>query len=202
MATVGSVSSETTVNAGYAFQGLNVNTQAWSTFTMPSPGGRITQLHVYFSAHVATGNGRLVLWDGAGNVLDSVAVNSIPVGSGAAGGQAWRRGTLSGFGVYVKGGSTISIGLWMPGASGFEISSVSGGSSKWNGVGYTGPGNQAGSGSTGIGNLGAYADYTPCLRKVRRGGVWVESPKRIRRAGVWVIGPRYIRRGGAWTQVQ
>lgn len=203
MATVGSVSSEATIpSSGFAFQGLNVNTQAWSTFTMPSPGGRITKLHCYFDAHVASGTGRVVLWDAGGNVLASASVGTVNVGSGTNGGQHWHNAALSGFGVYVKGGSTISIGLFMPGADGFEISSISGGTSRWNGVGFGSPASQAGSGSTGIGSLGAFAEYVPCLRKVRRGGVWVESPKRIRRSGAWVIGPRFIRRSGAWVQVQ
>lgn len=203
MSTVGSVSSESTIpSSGFAFQGLNVNTQAWSTYTMPTPGGWITQLHAYFDAEVASGNGKLVLWDGSGNVITSVAVNSIPVGSNSNGGQAWHHAVLA-TPVYVKGGVTISIGFWMPGASGFVISSLPSGTSSWNGVGFTGPGNQGGSGSTGIAAIGSFADYTPNKVKIRRSGVWNEAPKSIRRTGANVQGPaRWLRRTGAWVRIQ
>lgn len=198
MSTVGNTG---TPGSGWALQGLNVNTQAWSNFTMPSPGGWIKTLHAYFDAEVTSGNGYLVLWVG-GAVFAKVAVNGIPVGSNSAGGQAWHQANLA-TPVYVKGGTSLSLGFWMPGACGFVFSSESGGSSSWNGVGYSSPGSQSGSGSTGVGALGAYADYVPNKLKVRRSGAWVEAPLQVRRSGAWVPAtPLNVRRSGAWTQVQ
>ena len=204
MATFGSVSSESTIpNSGSAFQGLNVNTQAWSNFTMPTPGGWVTKLHVYFDADVTSGNGDLVLWNhNTGTIMGTIPVNGIPVGSNSPGGQAWHNGSFA-TPIYVIGGTPVSIGFWMPGASGFQISSLTGGSSSWNGVGFSSPGNQTGSASTGIGTIGAFGEYTPNLISIRRSGVWQECPLQIRRSGIWVPAtPLKIRRSGAWIQVQ
>lgn len=198
MATVGNTATPT---AGFVFRGINVQNQCWSTFTMPTPGGWITALQVYFDAEAAVGNGFLVLWDGSGNVLGTIAVNSIPVGSNSAGGQAFHSGTFS-TPIYVKGGSTISIGFWMPQSSGFVTSSESGGTSSLN-TSAGAPGSQSGSASTGIGALGANGTYTPNLKKIWRSGAWAEDIRMIRRSSVNKPGtPRKIWRGGAWTVVQ
>lgn len=168
---------------------------------MPSPGGRITSVTAYFGAFTGTGNGYACVWDGSGNLLGTGPINSVPAQSCSAGAQTFRTGVLSGYGVYVKGGTTLNLGFWMPSANGFSTSSEVGGGSSMKIAGSS-PTDLSGGGSTGIGSLGVFGTYVPCLRKIRRGGVWVESPKRVRRSGVWVIGPRYIRRSGAWSQVQ
>lgn len=189
-----------TPTAGFVCRGDGTN-QVWSNFTMPTPGGWVLSVTAYFGAFTGTGNGRGVIWSGGGSVLTSGPINSVPSQSCAAGAQTFRTATFA-TPVYIAGGVNFHMGFWMPSANGFSTSSESGGSSAMKAAGSA-PSDLSGGVSTGIGDLGVFISYTPNLCKVRRGGVWVEEPRRIMRGGNLIPAtPIKIRRAGAWVVIQ
>lgn len=198
MATVGNTN---TPGAGgnFFFQGVNTPpNQVATLFTMPSPGGLITDLNAYFSTEAnGTATCWLMLWDGAGNILADPAV-SVAQGSNSLGGQAWHSASITP--VYVAAGASIFIGFSVPQHNGFVTSTESSGSSLWNTTASP-PAGFTGNSSTGFHAIGAYADFTPLTARVRRSGVWVATGSVfVRRSGVWTQATRLrVRRSGVWV---
>lgn len=194
MSTVGNTTNPT---FGFVFTGTN--NEMGERFTMPSPGGLITNLHGYFSVNSGGPvTGYLCLWDASGNLLADTAV-SVANGTQSAGGQTWHTAALASS-VYVASGATIYLGFWVPKSNGLIFSTYSTSSTEyWNGSFATGGPGALGTTSTGHHDFGAYADYTPSVAHVRRSGAWVSGPPYVHRSGVETSAVAYVRRSGAWV---
>ncbi len=172
------------------------NYQAASSFTMPTPGGLVTELYGFFAAESASGTGYVAMWNSSGSVLASASVGTVAVGTNTVGGQAWHSATLS-TAVFVASGSTIYLGFWMPSASGLLwTDEASGGTGDYYIGGSSGP--TALSGGSADGNaVAAYAVYTPAEAWVNTG-----TPS----APAWTAGAVYVNTGTAsapvWTPAE
>lgn len=173
--------------------------QVATSFTMPSGGGLITNLHAYFSL-VSGGSATAwcCLWDSGHTLIANVPV-SVPNGSASVGGQGWRTAAL-GTPVYVAGGATIYLGFSVSESNGFYSTDNGSGSSVWN-TDATPPGNLSSLSSTPYNSIGAFADYLPVSIRVRRGGAWVQTGEvHVLRSGVQTQATRLaVRRSGAWV---
>jgi hypothetical protein len=168
---------------------------AATSFTTPSGGGiLISTLHGYLDSASGSSTGYLCVWDNSGNLLASVNVGTLAVGSQSAGGQQWYSGNLSSP-VYVAGSTAIWIGFYATGS--LLFSSESGGSSNTKSMGSGGPGSFSGSSSSGIGGVGAYVVYT-------NAGAWVNTGTPS--SPVWTAGPIQINTGTpgspVWTAIE
>lgn len=167
---------------------------AASKFTMPTPGGLITDLHGYFNTHNGSGaHGWLCVWDGGNGAL-LIASNAFIVNNSnaAPGQQQWWHQSLSNP-VFIAGGRSLWIGFHCD--QDLVFSSGSGGSSNVKLMGTGGPGSFGGSGGSGIGIVGAYAEYTPSGCHVQRGSSKVVGVVHVQRGAGKVLGVVHVQRG-------
>lgn len=184
---------------GYYFD-TGVASCRGSKFTMPAGGGFLTDIHAYFSAQNNSATGFTCVWDSGGNLLASVNVGTIGVGSDSIGAQAWRSGNLSSP-VFVAGGATIYIGFSLPQSAGavWTWENASGN------VYYKNSGNP-GSLSTSstystTGPLGAYSNYTPGQWFAYDGASWDNIQGESYDGSNWQFGTLYAYDGTTWQQV-
>jgi hypothetical protein len=171
-----------------------------SQYTMPSPGGLITNLHAFFDTIGGSGaQGWLCIWsDATGALLVNVGIGIISNGTAVAGGQQWWTSAVTP-GVFIPGGTSIWIGGYCN--QGTVFSSGVGGSSQIKSMGTSGPGSFSGHISSGIGTAGAYADYTPGNLHLMRSSAWTTGDSGIMRVGSFGSGATgWVMRGGVWVQ--
>lgn len=183
----------TTPAAGWELVG-SAGSAAATSFTGPSTGAIVTTLHGYFDAGSGNPTGYLVIWDNSGNVLGSVNIGTLPVGSQSAGGQAWHSGTL---GTPVTLTASQVVWLGFVASANLLFSSETGGSSYK--VAMTSPASFTGQVTTGIGAVGAYADYTPPGGKVWNGSAWTAIPPKVWNGSAWVQSNGKVWNGSAWV---
>lgn len=166
---------------------------------MPAGGGLITDVHAYWDAESAPGTGYVCIWNASsGALMASASVGTVGVSGNGWGAQHWHSATL-GTPLWVAGGVGIAIGFWMPQTSGLTASVETGGSS-FSGTQAGSPGTASGP-ATGVGALGAYADYLPLSAHILRGGVWTQcSGVDVLRSSAWgSLQELEIERSSAWT---
>ena len=169
-----------------------------SSFTTPGGAGIIvTTLHAYFDSASGASTGWCCVWDSGGTLLASVNIGSLNVKTGGVGNALdWWSGNLA-TPIWIAPGVSIWIGGYANGSTLFN--SGSGGTSNMKSMGGSGPTSFAGSGSSGIGTVGAYLDYSTGGAYVRRSGVWVPGPANARRGSSNILGVASVRRGAGWT---
>lgn len=181
---------DNTLTSSY-FYDANSNHQFWTNYTMPSPGGVVTDLYAYVGGYNAATTGQLVLWSG-GNVLWSSSSMTFPQGSQAGGGQSWLHASVPS--VFLAGGTSISIGFWAAGA--IIRTSGNAGGTAYAQTGVSSPSTQSGGSVSGTSDLAAYLLYTPSEGYVNTGTS--ASP-------VWTAAPVYVNTGTpaspVWTAV-
>lgn len=165
MATVGNTSAPST-NYDY---GTYSGQQAASWFAMPSPGGSITDIHVYAKTESGSSHsGYVCIWDDSGNLL-TYASCTIP------GSEGWFSGTL-GTPYFIASGTAIWIGVQTSdtSTSGVYIHYNSSGSSTVDMAhNSTRPGALASITQHTSSVMGVYADYTPSEGWIWNGSSWV-----------------------------
>lgn len=197
MAQLGNSSPGTTFNIVGSF-----NQSEGGTYTVPSPGIMVDQLHVNAGANGASSTARCYVWrhsDGVwivrSNTFTLTTTTTQQNPSGVNSNTAvtgWPAG-------FIPAGTVIDIGVWVSSANYNWIGGPSGGSR----IGTGGDGNYVDHGAAvGPGELAAWIIYHNCLTKIRRSGAWVTWPMQVRRSGIWVVPPVKVRRSGVWVQVQ
>lgn len=175
MATLGNT---TTPAHNWFEQGVNTPpNQVATAYTMPSPGGTITELHAYFSLVAGSGATAFIcMWDASGHTILNFWSGAVATGSASTGGQQWNGG-LTNTPVFVSAGTVVYIGFSVQQANGFITTDESSGSSIWNTVAPgAAPGDLgAGFSSTGHFAIGSYAVYTPASAWVWNGSLWVSA---------------------------
>lgn len=192
----------TTPGSGFWFD-TTTNKEFWIArqFTMPYPGGYITDLNVYAAGDGASTTYQIVIWDSSSNIVLQTGNQTLPSGTRAIGGQSWQRVTISPHKYLAPG--NYEVGFWASGAIVWTFEG-SGGVHFVSGISSPQPNTGANDeyGGGGEGEIGAYANYilAPDVR-IRRSGAWVNAnPFFIRRSGVWQqVEAVNIRRSGAWV---
>lgn len=181
-------------------QNTGSQNQIGSQFSMPETG-LIQTLHVYVSGNGGTITGQLVLWDSSGNILGQTGNITFSSGSTGINGQALQSADLL-TPVVVSSGATIYIGFWRASASTANYSWInSGGIISPNPSASTAnvasPGTLA-IGSTGTGQLTAYADYVKGGLGYYSGTAWVKHPLNRWNGSAWQRHPLKKWSGTAW----
>lgn len=179
------------------WNGVNTQNQTALLRTMPEHG-RITHLGMWASARNNPVNARLVIWDGAGNVIGQTAQFSMAARPFAVGENDNHYHPLE-TPVVVASGASIFIGISRDPAGEHQFGRTASGSHR-DDTSSTWPDSLAGNVTDTNGEIGAYADYTTAIARVRRAGSWVVESVRANRAGVQTVAQRTaVRRSGAWV---
>lgn len=202
------VGNNTTPSFGDMHVGLNVQNQVWSTFTMPSPGGLLSDVWCFFDVEQSgPATAYACVWGPTGVLVAYTSIASVPNGNNTTGNEAWRGGnfttvnggdstTAVGSTLFVPSGTSISIGANASQSNGLDVSFASSGASAWGTLSSPVPGNATSGSSTGNGNIGAYCDYTP------GGGAYVNTGTPA--SPTWTLGLAYVNTGTpgspTWTQ--
>lgn len=150
----------------YAWYGTNNINTLVSLVHMPSGiggSGLITSVTVYVAAKNGRGNttARMVVWSGGGNVLAQSGDITLTPGSGTYGGQSYVTGTLS-TPIRVNSGTALYIGMWRHAADSHEWTEDANANVEYSATDSSNtvpPSSE--SFSSGGGNPGIYATYTP-----------------------------------------
>lgn len=196
------VGNNTTPTHNWFEQGVNTPpNQVYTSYTMPSGGGTITQLFGYFVLVAGSGSTAFVcVWNASGSTILCFWSGAVPTGSTGAGNQQWNGGNVNSP-TFIAGGTVIVIGFSVQQANGFIASDESSGSSSWNTVAAgSAPGPLTGGSSSGFNAVGAYANYTPGEGWVWNGSAWVNGPIVVWNGSAWA-NPTGIQvwNGSAWV---
>lgn len=157
--------------SAYEFTGLNTdNMIAQALATMPELGD-VTSISCFFGGDGATVAAKLAIWDSSGNLLAATPQFTAPSGSQSVGGQSWQTQSLSAA-LRLTAGQQVFIGWWRAPSGGAVWSYLASGDHKHKTDTSGNVGTLSGNTDHAVGNIGAYATYTP----VSLGKVFVSTP--------------------------
>jgi hypothetical protein len=193
MATVGNTGTTSTNSDFGTFSGQ----QAASWFAMPSPGGSITDIHVYARTESGSSHaGYVCIWDNSGNLLTSASC-TIP------GSEGWFSGTL-GTPYFIASGTDIWIGVQTSDTSTsgvFAHFNNSGSSTVDFAHNATRPGALTNIVQHTSQVMGAYANYTPSEAWIWNGSAWVPGEVVVWNGSSWANPTELaVWSGSAWVQ--
>lgn len=177
------------------------------SFTMPSPGGYITDASAYFDL-VSGGPATcyVCVWDNSGALLGSASVGSVSNGTTGVDAQHWHSGTFAGNGIFVASGATFWLGIWTPGNCVWTTESTGACASDSQ---PSAPGSFASHGTEQGNGFPVYADYTPAGMYVNTGTsgspVWTAAPVFVNTgtpaSPVWTPAPVFVNTGTSASPV-
>lgn len=180
------------------WNGVNTQNQTALVRTMPEHG-RLTHVGFWGSARNNPVNARVMVWDAADNILGQGPQFSMAVRPFAVGENDLHYYALE-TPVVVAAGAVIRFGLSRDPAGEHQFGRTASGSHLDDTATGSWPQSLSGAITDSNGEVGAYADYTTAIARVRRSGVWVVESVRANRAGVQTVAQRAaVRRSGAWV---
>jgi hypothetical protein len=157
--------------SNWEFTGLNTDNMIAQALATAPELLDVTSISCFFGGNGATVAAKLAIWNSSGTLLAATPQFTAPSGSQSVGGQSWQTQSLSSP-LRLSAGQQVFIGWWRAPSGSAVWSYTASGDHKHKTDTSGNVGSLAGNTDHAVGNIGAFATYTP----VSLGKVWVSTP--------------------------